>query len=77
MDTMTKTQFKNQLAAMSAMNQGFKASMGMPPSPVIGGMPPAPIIIQPALAPHFAALKQHADEFEKLLKLVGDIVDKC
>lgn len=76
MDTMTKTQFKNQLLAMSAMNQGFKSAMGMPPAPVIGGMPPMPIMIQPALVPHFLALKQHADEFDKLLKLVGEIVDK-
>ncbi len=73
---MTKTKFKSQLAALSAVNQTFKSSMGMALPPVLGGIPPTPIILQPAIGSHLAALKQHADEYEKLLKLLGEIVDK-
>jgi hypothetical protein len=76
MDAMTKTKFKSQLAALSAMNQGFKSTMGTAPAPAVGGMPPAPLILQPALALHLSALKQHAEEFDKLLKLLGEIVEQ-
>jgi hypothetical protein len=76
MDAMTKNMFKSQLAGLSAANQHFKSIMGVSPAPVLAGVPPAPVLIQAAIGPHLNALKQHADEFEKLIKLLGEIVDK-
>jgi hypothetical protein len=76
MDSMTKTTFKATISAMAAQNNFFKTTMAMQPPPVVGGMPPMPIMLQPAFAPYLAALKMHADEFDKLLKLVGEVIDK-
>jgi hypothetical protein len=75
-DSMVKTQLKAQLSAIGAANGAFKSAMSMPPTPVVGGIPPTPIMLQPAFAPYLAALKMHADEFDKLLKLLGDLIDK-
>lgn len=76
MDAATKTTFKAQLSALSAANSNFKSSMGIPVSPVMGGMPPMPIIISSVLMPHLMALKTHAEEFDKLIRLLSDLVDK-
>ncbi len=76
MDAATKTKLKTQITTMSAMNSAFKSAMSMQPPPVMGGMPPMPIILQPALAPYLAALKTHADEYEKLLKMLDELVAK-
>lgn len=76
MDAPTKAQFKAQLMGLTAVNTAFKSAMSIPPQPAMGGMPPMPIMLQPTLAPYLGALKQHADEFDKLIKIVGEIVDK-
>ena len=76
MDAPTKIRLQATISAMAATNNVFKATMGMQPPPVVGGMPPMPIVLGPAFAPHLAALKQHAEEFDKLLKLVGEVIEK-
>ena len=76
MDSMAKTKLKSQVVALSAVNNQFKSLVGIQPPPVVGGMPPVPINVAPAFAPLLAALKLHADEFDKLLKVVNEIIDK-
>lgn len=75
MDFTTKSKLKAQIFAMSSVNNAFKAAMVMPSIPVVAGVPPTPIIIQPALAPYLSALKMHAEEFDKLLKVLEELVD--
>ena len=49
----------------------------MSPLPmVMAGMPPMPVSLQPALAPYLGAMKTHADNYDKLLKLLADVIDK-
>ena len=48
----------------------------MPPPMVMAGMPPMPVSLQPALAPYLGAMKTHADNYDKLLKLLSDVIDK-
>lgn len=76
MDTNTKTTLKAQLSVLSAANTGFKAMLSMPPPMVMAGMPPIPVSLQPALAPYLGAMKTHADNYDKLLKLLSDVIDK-
>ncbi len=76
MDLPTKSQLKAQIGAMKGMNSSFKALVSTPPAPVMGGMPPMPISLQPALTPYLNALKMHADNFDKLLKVLEEAIDK-
>jgi hypothetical protein len=75
-DTNTKNTLKAQITALSAANTGFKTMLGMPPPMVMAGMPPIPVSLQPALAPYLGAMKTHADNYDKLLKLLADVIDK-
>lgn len=76
MDAQTKIQFKAQLMSLTATNSAFKSVMGIQVGVVMAGVPPMPVVLQGALGPHLAALRQHADDFDKLIKIVTDIVDK-
>ena len=67
---------KAQITALSAANTSFKTMLGMPPPMVMAGMPPMPVSLQPALAPYLGAMKTHADNYDKLLKLLADVIDK-
>lgn len=76
MDDKTRTALKNEIVILSSTNNGFRQMMGLPPSPIIGGMPPVPIPTYPALAPYLQALRQHADDFDRLLKLIDGLIDE-
>lgn len=76
MDNTTKNMLKAQLSVLAAANNGYKAMLSVPAPPVLAGMPPMPVSLQPALAPYLAAMKSQADSYDKLLKLVSDVIDK-
>lgn len=75
MDAMTKTRLKAQVSTLVAMNQAFKASVGMAVPPVMAGAPPMPVMIEPALGAHLSALRKHADDYDKMLQLLSSIID--
>ena len=76
MDSVTKIRLRAKISGLSATNQAFKGMMGMSPPPVIAGSPPMPIILLPALQPYLQALTNHADNFDRLLKLLDEMIDK-
>lgn len=76
MDDKTRTEFKSVVLMLSASNSGFRQMMGLPPTPIIGGVPPVPIPTHTALAPYLQALRQHADDFDRLLKVVDGLIDE-
>lgn len=76
MDAQSKMKIKAQLTTLSAVNMGFKSMVSVPPGIVLAGMPPTPVILQPVLAPYLNALQTHADNFDKLIKVITEMVDK-
>lgn len=75
-DASTKTILQTQLSVLSSTNAGFKAMLNIPPPMLMAGMPPMPVSLQPALAPYLAAMKGQADNYDKLIKLVSEVIDK-
>ncbi|HSB55726.1 MAG TPA: hypothetical protein VLD58_15300 [Gemmatimonadales bacterium] len=76
MDDKTRRELKNQLQTLGANNAGFRGLMGLPPTPIVGGVPPVPIPTDLALNPYLHGLRQHADDFDRLLKLLETVVDQ-
>ena len=75
MDSTTKAKLKAQLSALSGLSGAIKAMINTPPPPAIGGIPPMPIQMQPSLSPLVAAMKSQSDQFDKMLKLLADVID--
>ena len=76
MDTVTKNMLKAQLTGLAAANNGYKAMLSVAPPPVMAGIPPMPVSLQPVLAAYLAAMKTQAESYDKLLKLLSDVIDK-
>ncbi len=85
MDAMTKSTLRGQISHIIAVNQGLRAQFatrGMPVTvnlPVAGpygGLATGPVDIVPALSPYLQAFQQQSDNFDKMLKLLDDIVAK-
>lgn len=76
MDEKTRAELKSLLVVASVNNSNFRGTMGLPPSPIIGGIPPVPIPISPALAPYLYAIRQHAEDFDRLIKVLDRVIDQ-
>jgi hypothetical protein len=72
-----KQKFKAQLIAIGGQLQSSKALMGAPIPPAPPSPPGAPLMLQPALSPLLSALKMQSDAIDKLIKLVGDVVESA
>ena len=75
MDSTTKTKLKTQLNVLSGLSSATKSLINIPPPPAMGGMPPMPIQMQPSLSPLVAAMRSQSDQFDKMLKLLADVID--
>ncbi len=76
MDEKTRSEMKAQLDEMTIGNARFRALVGMPPVPILGGLVPVPISVEPALMPYLQALRSHAEDFDKLVILLKRLVEK-
>jgi hypothetical protein len=76
MNDKTRRELKNQIQVLLATNNSFRGLMGMPPSPIVGGLPPVPIPTDMALNPYLQGLRQHAEDFDKLIKMLDTILDQ-
>ena len=75
MSPTDKQKYKVQVAALAAQLQGTKSMLAVPIPPTPPVPPMAPAMLQPSLAPLLGALRTQADLIEKLIKLVGDVVE--
>jgi len=75
MSPTDKQKYKAQVQALAAQLQGTKGliTTPIPPTPPMPQMVPIPL--QPSLAPLQNALKVQSDLLERLIKLVGDVVE--
>jgi hypothetical protein len=70
-----KHKFKAQVQVLAAQLQGAKSmlSMPIPPTPPMPQMVPIPLA--PSLTPLQNALKMQSDVIDKLVKLLGDVIE--
>ena len=70
-----KKKLQVEVMAIGAHNQGFKALLGSALPPVLGVPPGVPIPLETPLKPLIQALRLHADNVDKLLKLLSDVLE--
>jgi aspartyl/asparaginyl beta-hydroxylase (cupin superfamily) len=75
MSPTDKQKFKAQLMGLSAQVQASRSLMtaAIPPTPPMPAMTPIPLT--PSLTPLQSALRTQSEMLEKLLKVLGDVIE--